>query len=446
MNPRTFFRAVISSVVLASCAPGAPEYPTAAAPSAASRAQAIGAATPLRDQAIVGMYRGHYDAETGRLSFSRAMGVRDGRTPRPGFTQTLSDTVTLDDNGSSVFGAVAFAGGMCTADELCAVVRVTNDSSVQIEEVRVEIYDVTGGATLNGSDALGANYPSNAGTAGGWGYGALAASGGQSSKNWRFATVGGASFDFSVAVWGTYLRSSYVASDVLTLSEANNADSASAAWSNSAPAWRDACLWGTQVIASATSFTSVSVTPVFPSAIYGTAINTANWMGGLQVSSAGTLGLSSVASSANVALTDSGASNDTFYPLWDTLELTNGQVCVGADPTSAAPDRRYVVTWKDANVSGLSDSRLTFSIVLQERTDNVWFLYHRWMTGDSGCSSDGTGSDSVRGGAATVGVRGSSGAHVTEVSRDAPFLPAHGASCAGAGAYIALTATPANPS
>jgi hypothetical protein len=446
MNPRTCFRAVISSVVLASCAPGAPEHPMAVAPSAATRAQAIGAATPLRDQAIVGMYRGHYDAASGRLSFSRAMGVRDGRTPRPGFTQTLSDTVTLDDNGSSVFGAVPFGAGMCSANELCARVRVTNDSSVQIEAVRVEIYDLTGGAALNESDALGANYPSNAGSAGGWNYGAISASGGQASKDWRFATAAGASFDFSVAVWGTYLRSSYVASDVLTLAEANNEDSANAVWSNSAPAWRDACLWGTQVINGATSFTEVTQTPVFPSAIYGTSINTANGMGALRVSSAGTLGLSSVASGTNVALTDSGASNDTFYPLWDALELTNGEVCVGEDPTSSEPDRRYVVTWKNANVSGLSSSRLTFSIVLQERTDNVWFLYHRWMTGDSGCSSDGTGSDSVRGGSATVGVRGSSSAHVTEVSRDAPFLPAHSASCAGAGAYIALTATPANPS
>jgi hypothetical protein len=175
-------------------------------------------------------------------------------------------------------------------------------------------------------------------------------------------------------------------------------------------------------------------------------IQTDGWMDGFVISTAGTFGIASISGESNEALSGSSAADTTFYPFWDALDATNGSVCAAIDPSSSSPNRRFVVTWKDMAVRGLSASRVTFSVVLQEKTDNVWFLYHKWLTGANGCSSDGTGSDAVRGAGATVGVRGNGASQITTVSLDAVFLPAHSSpTCPGAGAYVSLTATPVNP-
>lgn len=357
-----------------------------------------------------------------------------------------TDNVTLDDNGSSIFGVGLINLEPCLLNQLCANVTITNDSSVMLDSVRVDIYDLDGGATIANPMSLGTNYPSRSGSAGGWNYATLPGSGGSAARVWKFDTNAGADFSFNVAVWATYSRAGYSASSLGTISETNNVATADAAWSDTVPAWRDACLVsGSTVISGQTAFTTAGVTPAFPFSVFDTLIDTDGWAGGLEVSSAGTLSITGVSSGANLVLTNSFASDDTFYPFWDALESTNGSVCAAVDPTSSAPARRFVATWKNVNIASLPDSRLTFSVVMREGSDDVWFLYHRWSTSPSDCSSSGTGSDLVRGAGATIGVRGFGVGQVNVLSHDTATLPSHGSSCAGEGAFYRLTATPTNP-
>lgn len=442
---RAFYwvRAVLSTIVMAGCAVGVSEAPstnTREIPAAVIRGE-----LDERALTVASEYVGRYDAETGRLTFSRANSVTGG-VVRPGYGQSSSNVVSLQDNGTAVYGGPTFSGGACGGNQLCAVVTLTNDSSVTLRDVRVEIADLTGGATLAETNAVGTNVPSYATSAGGWNYGTIAAAG-STAHNWKIDTLAGASFSFRVVVWASFTRTSYTASDLLTLSEASNVDTADAAWSDSAPAWRDACLVsGSTIISGTSSFTSATRTPQFPSAIYGSLIQTDGWTNGFQITTAGTFGIANVTGESNDALSGGSAQNTTFYPFWDALDGSSGTVCAALDPSSTSPNQRYVVTWKDMAVRGYTDSRVTFSVVLQEKTDNVWFLYHQWRTGADACSSDGTGSDAVRGAGATVGVRGNSGTEFTEISRDVAFLPARSAApCPGAGAYYALIATPVNP-
>jgi hypothetical protein len=89
---------------------------------------------------------------------------------------------------------------------------------------------------------------------------------------------------------------------------------------------------------------------------------------------------------------------------------------------------------------------LSFSVVFQESTDNVYFLYHRWTTNSSGCATSGIGATTVRGDSATVGITGEIG-QSTSISYLQPFLAARSllAGCPGSGAFVKLTATPTNP-
>lgn len=443
MRVEQWLRSALSAVLFSGCAVGVGDARTTnidELPRAVIRGEFDRGSITIASEFV-----GHYSASTGRLTFTRGLGVQDG-VVRPGYAQTSSNVVSLDDNGSSVFGETTFSGGMCATDQLCAVVTVSNDSSVTLREVRVELADLTGGATLAETNALGSNVPSAAGSAGGWSYGTINASAGV-QRTWKINTNAGADFSFRAVVWASYTRTSYTASDVLSMSEASNVDSADAAWSDSAPPWRDACLYGGSPlsISGTWSFGYSQQTPMFPSAIYGSLIQTDGYANAFAISSAGTFGISSVAGESNDALSGGSVADTTFFPFWDALDATNGSVCAAIDPSSAAPNRRYVVTWKNMAVRGFADSRVTFSVVLQEKTDNVWFLYHKWLTGADGCSSDGTGSDAVRGAGATVGVRGNGASQITAVSLDTAFLPAHSSTCPGAGAFVSLIATPVNP-
>ncbi|MBL8678854.1 MAG: hypothetical protein JNK05_06795 [Myxococcales bacterium] len=443
-------RVFIARAAVAACLVGCAGQPeSAVAPrSRRSISTAPRSAEALRASderpALIGEYIGTYDHATGQLRFSRA---RNGsRVPSPGFAEASTDAVTLDDNGSSIFGVGLIDLEPCLVNQLCANVTITNDSSVSLGSVRIDIYDLDGGATIANPMSLGTNYPSRSGSAGGWNYPTLAGSGGSAARVWKFDTNAGADFSFNVAVWATYSRAGYSTSSLGTISSANNAASADATWSDAAPAWRDACLVsGSTVISGQTAFTTAGVTPAFPSSVFDTLIDTDGWAGGLEVSSAGTLSITSVLSGANLTLSDSSAPDYTFYPFWDALESTNGSVCAAVDPTSSAPARRFVATWKNVNIASLSDSRLTFSIVIREGSDDVWFLYHRWSTSPSDCSSSGTGSDLVRAGGATIGVRGFGVGQVNVLSHNTATLPSHASSCDGDGAFYRLTATPATP-
>lgn len=435
-------------LAIASCAPGASEL---SEQSPASQA----ALTPVRNLRGVtdarlararqqpeqmAEYVGHYSAATGRITFEPLLPQGSGRTPRPGYTQLVSNTVSLRDNGTTVGAGGSFnSGETCGAGQICAVVTLTNDSARQIENLRVEVVDLSAGSSVANGDVLGTNYPSSATTAGGWNYPTLAAAG-SAPAAWRFNS-GGADFNFNVRVWGIYTRTGYNASVRSTITVANNVVTGDAAWSDASPAWRDACLFGTTLFSNTSSFTTAGITPPFAFTFNDATIDTDSWAGGVEVSSLGTLSLVGVANSGNLAVSDGSTPDYSFFPYWDLLSTTNGSVCAGTDPTSSMPNRRWVVTWKNVSLASDANTRLTFSLVIQEQSDNAYFLYHRW----SGTAANCAATSATQGNGATIGVRGNGVGAVTQISLNAAALGIHPTTCAGAGVYYKLTATPANP-
>jgi hypothetical protein len=386
----------------------------------------------------MGAFVGRYSSATGRLTFEPLLPQGAGRVPRPGYTQLLPNTVTLDDNGTAVGPGGWFGGEMCGAGQICAVVTMVNDSTRTIENSYVEIVDLTGGASVANGNPLGTNYPSSAGHAGGWNYGSIVGGGSESVK-WRFNTAGGADFTFKVRVWGVYTRTGYAAGSRSTITTSNNVVDGNATWSDSSPAWRDACLFGTTLFSNTSAFTTASITPPFPFTLGDTTIDTDSWSGAVEVSSNGTISLMGVDSGDNLPLSDASAPDYTIFPYWDQLSTANGSVCAGLDPTSAAPNRRWVVTWKNVSLQSDSNTRLTFSVVMQEQSDNVYFLYHRWSGTPSNCSA----TNATQGSSATIGIRGNGS--YTQIGYNTAMLGIHPSTCPGPGVYYKLTATPANP-
>jgi hypothetical protein len=181
--------------------------------------------------------------------------------------------------------------------------------------------------------------------------------------------------------------------------------------------------------------------------LYGTPFDTDSSV--LQVTTNGAISTSGVFDDPNTAL--SAASRDSIFPFWDEqLRLQNGTLCAALDPTSAAPSRRFVVTWKDFNLEGLPNARISFSAVLQEGTDNIYFLYHRWASGSALTNCSSTNVVRVMGASATVGVTGNFGEEQQVFAPSTPETTAMLAShpignCFGNGRFVKLTATPTNP-
>ena len=148
-----------------------------------------------------------------------------------------------------------------------------------------------------------------------------------------------------------------------------------------------------------------------------------------------------VADAGNLALSDGSTPDYTIFPYWDLLSTANGSVCAGTDPTSSMPNRRWVVTWKNVSLQSDLNTRLTFSVVIQEQSDNIYFLYHRWSGSASNCSA----TSATQGNGATIGVRGNGASAVTQIGYNTAVLGIHPSTCPGAGVYYKLTATPANP-
>jgi hypothetical protein len=87
----------------------------------------------------------------------------------------------------------------------------------------------------------------------------------------------------------------------------------------------------------------------------------------------------------------------TIFALWDDLETSAAGVCLAT--VGAAPNRRYVVEWRDARFccGSVPESHLDFEVVLSEGSDVIDVLYRRL---------DGP-ADRATGGSATVGLQGS---------------------------------------
>jgi hypothetical protein len=190
--------------------------------------------------------------------------------------------------------------------------------------------------------------------------------------------------------------------------------------------------------------TSLGLSMPFPFTLYDFTFDT-DTAPFMYVSSAGGIGFFPPDTGTNTTLP-----NDLYayaiFGFWGPVSTGTSGVCHGLDPTSTAPNRRYVFTWEDASTSlpaAKPIADLTFSIVLEEGTDKVYLLFHRWSANTGSC----TYSSGIAGNSETVGIEGTdegSGTPSTLITFNGSpisLLPIHGGACPGLGKYYTLSPT-----
>ncbi|MDP3278752.1 MAG: hypothetical protein Q8Q09_26410 [Deltaproteobacteria bacterium] len=422
MNSTNLVQLCLLSVAgAASCAPQPADLASAAQGATELRAQATVArsvsaiARDRRENNIPNARRlevlnGHYNPTTGQLTFRTAddSELPTGGRPLNGYGVLGSGLVTFTTTSSGIAPS-AVGGVACGAGKLCAVVSVENSGSGRVlENVWVEVNGLTAGVNVANGSTLTTSYPSTAGNAGGWSYNTLGV-GASAATRWEFGNGATVEFNFQVSVWATFLRTSYDTPSEGPVTAANNDPLANAAWSDTAPVWRDACLMAgmTRVMTSQSSpAEEFGVVQPFPFTTYDLTVDpsTFQW----NISSTGILSLNSIGIAPPLGastLPDSSAAFDySIAPFWENLTTGTEGVCYAQDPTSSSPTRRFVITWKDATIVGRPNSRMTFSAVLRETNDAVFFVYHRWS--DNALATVCGSSNQSRGNTAAAGVQG----------------------------------------
>jgi hypothetical protein len=399
---------------------------------------------------LLAEYIGRLDPATHRLTFESATPTEAGSgSATQGFVPIQSGSFTFATTATDLTQGSADpswnSGAGCPANHECAIVQVTNSTTREIDSVFVQVDTLSpSSVTVDNSDPLPTGYYLPAGV-GDWSYGDQIV--GQSSQaDWHFALPAGYnpatfSFTFTVQVYGTLLRSTYAQGSGL-IPLAGNVNTGDAAWSNVTPPWRDACLFASHTTilqnqATGTVWTDASgngIAMPFPFTLYDYTFDT-DLNPYLYVSSIGTVGLFPGTSQpgplpdVNTPYTiDAFAANIATGP---------SGVCFGVDPTSAAPFRRFVLTWKDASYAGhIAD--LTFSMVLNERSDNIDILFHRWSSVTTDCRQLAGDSGDL----STIGVEGNSVATQVNYNGTTHPLPVHSIACPGSGKFYVLQAQP----
>ena len=99
---------------------------------------------------------------------------------------------------------------------------------------------------------------------------------------------------------------------------------------------------------------------------------------------------------------------DTVFAFWDDLQTRSPGVCIAT--VGAAPDRRFVVEWRDAGFAGTAPaSHLDFEVVLTESSHTLDVIYRRL--------DDAT--DRASGSSATIGLQGGDASTFDLVAFDA---------------------------
>jgi|GEM_PF-674985 len=410
-----------------------------------------GAPTPSEDPSVVpsgeqeplppntlevGRWRGEWISATQELKFTflepeQPSGLESGMRPM-GFAQVASNTMTFSTN----WATIGSGGGAydCLSTQLCASVTVQNDTSRALGTVYVEIDSLspTGYEAVN-SVTPPPGYPlSNA--RGLWLYDTLTPGGG-TARTWKFGLAGTADFTFNVRVLATFNRNSY---NVSSFPIPDTSNGGAAPWDDDVPVWRDAC--------GAALSLPAYVTMDFPFTLYDWTFSTS--YGEMSISPFG-MGVFDVSGPPTLPLADPPLPDPNqvynIFPFWE--DLTNATVCRATEGT--APNRRFIVTWKDAQIVGFPETNMTFSTVLREGSDDIYFLFHRWSAVTNFCTALSTPAAlRSRGINAVAGIQGDGTA--TNVSK--PFssggipvlLPFHNSSCPGAGYGFRLTASPVN--
>lgn len=319
-----------------------------------------------------------------------------------------------------------FNGGYCENHTLCALVNIENPNSKTVENIWAEIISITpAGFAGNNSDdpssaPAGPEYGiSNA--LGSWTYGTMS-TGAAASAQWNFTLPTCDDFNFVFRLKGTLTKTSYAKSGTTNLA---------------AGEFIDMCaLGGTAVLKNAgPTAQELGIPMPFPFSLYDLTLDTTN-LPLLYISASGALGIAD-GDPGNLPGVATGANTDfstgypySIFPFWDALNTSASGVCYGV--TGSAPNRKFVVTWKDATIVSAPTQTTTFSAVLNEGSDNVVFQY-------KSCGINAA----KRGGGATVGIEGldaTTGNSVfTKVSyNNGTFLPA---TCLN-GLKVTLTASP----
>jgi len=378
----------------------------------------------------LGQWRGHWDGKQLTFTPINDLAAKSGIKPQ-GFIDlpdsNFEFTTELDPvavnagcTGTSQFyfstpQAIGPNGSyLCENGHLCAEVTVRNLSTTrQIDKVYVQVTSITPNFFGANSVPVPTGYPLN-NSFGLWSYANMPpAPVGGGTRIWDFALPTCDDFYFNAKVMGALRRTSYNAlADVVDDSE-----------------WVDACdLGGAASILSGAGPGAVEtgIPLPFPFTLFTTTFDGSTK---IRISSDGGLG-GNPANKATAA-----------FPFGAPLKLGTAGVCYGS--RGATPNRSFVVTWHDADITTTSETEhLTFSAVLYEGTDYIDFLYRRWGSDAvevGGCAS----SDESQGlGTADIGV--------FRLSSDAyPFtegLPQNFGDCPGDLFKIRWEARPGNAS
>ncbi len=419
---------------LAACGDEAVTQPPADHPFSSEKAGGRGFESEAQ---VIGEFIGTWDAQRKTLSFEPKPDTRAGGLKPEGFAVVDGNRMTFQTLWSK--NGPSDAPTPCPAAHLCANVYVKNTTSRLLGTVWVEVYGTNPPQYApDNPDSIPTGYwvdPSQ----GAWFYGSTMAVGKGGQRIWNFNNPDESqNFTFNARVKATFFRTAY-SSEQGTLSEAQNTHGA--AWSDTAPVWVDACQLpgATTVLPNALPGAYASFTLPFPYTPYNK-----TWSldaNAARINAVGALGFMTLRA-ANLALPTVYAQY-SLIPFWDSIATRSSGVCYAVD--GAPPNRRLVVTWSNAYLYGYPNSNITFSAVVREATDEVWFLYHRWSGNSSDCSSESVPAiaASLRGGSATIGVESSS-SDAYQFSYNTAFLPAHDASCPGTGYWVKLIPAPAN--
>ncbi|MFK3984940.1 PQQ-dependent sugar dehydrogenase [Micromonospora sp. NPDC050397] len=129
------------------------------------------------------------------------------------------------------------------------------------------------------------------------------------------------------------------------------------------------------------------------------------------ISTNGFLSFTDPASAApiNGAIPGAELPNAAIYPFWDDL-VQRADSTVRTDVVGTAPNRRFVVEWRNSGLYGSSSARVTFAAVLSEQGE-ITFSY-----------ADLAGNGREQGDSATVGIEDGTGAVALGYSTDQPAL------------------------
>jgi hypothetical protein len=401
-----------------------------------AQGEVLGAPKPVEE---LGRYRGHWDGR--QLTFTRIPGA--GVKPRAfidvpdsGMSFTTDEAVAVNSACPANAGPEYFVGPAsvllgngqtCTNGHMCALVTVENGTNRDIDRVFVQVTTITPGFEADGNplSPVPTGYPLDD-SMGLWEYGTLVSGGGGAQLQWDFPLPTCDDFTFEVKVMGTVRRVSYVNNKQTLTTQAE---------------WINACnLPGmTRVLQNAAPGDFVSDIPMpFPFTLYDLTFD-ADVLPIMSISANGALGFGQITGDNLVLPDGTGVADYTMFPYWDTLSMSSEGVCYGV--SGAAPNRKFVVTWVNANISQTTAAEnLTFSAVLSEKSDLIQFYYNRYSNTQTACTATSTAN---RGGSATIGIQG------LGVSNQFSFnngtaLQLHTATCPGNMEKITFTPSPGN--